>query len=262
MQLQKFELPKRKTWNKEEYAKLAKDRKEREEKEILNLDLDQIQNQPSHPDKRHRGTVIKRDLLRPRKFEVNLNDKIGKRREITADTVDEERSGWYCSACKCQLKDSHTYLDHINGKKHQRMLGMSMKTPVSSLEQIKNRFEYHKKRSRNEFEHNVDVADRIEMRKAKEQRQKELKKQAKKRRKLAKQQAALDEQYGSIHNKDTTDNANAMRKNKESKDEHNESNETQKNAKKKDNVEYVAEGVDPEMEAMGFNFSFGGSKKT
>ena len=51
MQLQKFELPKRKTWNKEEYAKKAKERKEREEKEILNLDLDQLKNQPSNTEK-------------------------------------------------------------------------------------------------------------------------------------------------------------------------------------------------------------------
>lgn len=51
MHLQKVELPKRKTWNKEEYARRAKERKEREEKEILNLDLDQIKNQPSHTDR-------------------------------------------------------------------------------------------------------------------------------------------------------------------------------------------------------------------
>ena len=37
-------LPKRKTWNKEEYAKMAKERKEREEKEALNLDLDKVEN--------------------------------------------------------------------------------------------------------------------------------------------------------------------------------------------------------------------------
>ena len=43
MQLQKLELPKRKTWNKEEYAKKAKERKEREEKEALNLDLDKVE---------------------------------------------------------------------------------------------------------------------------------------------------------------------------------------------------------------------------
>merc|ERR1712130_326152 len=163
--------------------------------------------------------------------DVNVNNKIGKRQVITETTADHEKSAWYCFECKCQLKDSHTYLDHINGKKHQRMLGMSMKTPTSTLQQVKNRLEMHKKRSRNEYENELDVVDRIQLRKAKEQRQKELKKQAKKRRKLAKKQARKDEEYGNLQ------------------------------TNQKDKQEYVKEGIDPEMAAMGFTFSFGGSKK-
>ena len=34
------------------------------------------------------------------------------------------------------MKDSLTYLDHINGKKHQRNLGMSMRIERSSLDQV------------------------------------------------------------------------------------------------------------------------------
>ena len=198
--------------------------------------------------------MVKRDLLRPRKYDINLNEKIGKRTEITDSTLDSDKSGWYCHDCKCQLKDSHTYLDHINGKKHQRVLGMSMKTPNSTLQQVKNRFEYHKKRSRSEFEQTMDVKDRIEMRKAKEKRQKELKKQAKKRRKLAKKQAKMDESYGTNYNNNNNHKDDRNKRNKNDKDK-------SKNTKG-DETEYVAEGIDPEMAAMGFTFSFGGSKKT
>ena len=171
--------------------------------------------------------------------------------------MDSERSGWYCHECKCQLKDSHTYLDHINGKKHQRMLGMSMKTQSSTLQQVKNRFEYHRKRNRNEFESTMDVIDRIEMRIAKEKRQKELKKQAKKRRKLAKKQALKDEQYGTNYN---VNNNNDIKKkdNYKGKDKDKDKDKDRKESE----TEYIAEGIDPEMAAMGFTFSFGGSKKT
>jgi len=41
--------------------------------------------------------------------------------------------------CDCFLKDSHTYLDHINGKKHQRNLGYSMRVEKSTSSQIKDR---------------------------------------------------------------------------------------------------------------------------
>lgn len=40
--------------------------------------------------------------------------------------------GWHCSVCDCFLKDSLTYLDHINGRKHQRKLGFSMRVERSS----------------------------------------------------------------------------------------------------------------------------------
>ena len=51
------------------------------------------------------------------------------------------QAGYYCSVCECILRDSQSYLDHINGKYHNRALGMSMRVErstandVSSVEQ-------------------------------------------------------------------------------------------------------------------------------
>merc|ERR1712048_754271 len=46
----------------------------------------------------------------------------------------------YCNVCDCVVKDSINFLDHINGRKHQRNMGMSMKVERSTLDQVKNRF--------------------------------------------------------------------------------------------------------------------------
>lgn len=44
--------------------------------------------------------------------------------------------GWHCRVCDCFLKDSHTYLDHINGRKHQKKLGYTMRVEQSTKDQL------------------------------------------------------------------------------------------------------------------------------
>ncbi len=48
------------------------------------------------------------------------------------------------------MKDSINYLDHINGRKHQRNKGMSMKIERSTLDQVKARFAENKKKAEEE----------------------------------------------------------------------------------------------------------------
>jgi U4/U6.U5 tri-snRNP component SNU23 len=56
-----------------------------------------------------------------------------------AAVVTKSGVGWHCKICDCFLKDSHTYLDHINGRKHQRNLGYSMRVERSTKDQVLSR---------------------------------------------------------------------------------------------------------------------------
>ena len=55
------------------------------------------------------------------------------------------QAGYYCNVCECILRDSSSYLDHINGKYHNRALGMSMTVERSTAEDVKRKFEELKK---------------------------------------------------------------------------------------------------------------------
>ena len=59
---------------------------------------------------------------------------------ISKTTAIEDSGGFYCEVCECNLKDSISYLDHINGKNHQKKLGFSMKVKKSTVDDIVNRF--------------------------------------------------------------------------------------------------------------------------
>ncbi len=126
----------RRTWDKEEYEKLAKERLENDE------DSDDAD--------RDRSIPVKRDLLQARQYGVDLSSKLGKNIIITKTTPLSEQGGYYCNVCDCVVKDSINFLDHINGRKHQRNLGMSMRVERSSLDQVKNRFEMNKRKKEEE----------------------------------------------------------------------------------------------------------------
>ena len=55
------------------------------------------------------------------------------------------QAGYYCNVCDCILRDSQSYLDHINGKYHNRALGMSMTVEKSTADDVRKKFESLKK---------------------------------------------------------------------------------------------------------------------
>ncbi|CAM9459329.1 unnamed protein product [Laminaria digitata] len=85
-----------------------------------------------------------RAYLKTRERKVDLSSKLGKTQVVTAASTPSQQGGWYCETCKCGLKDSINYLDHINGKKHQRELGYSMRVERSTVSQVKDRLKMHK----------------------------------------------------------------------------------------------------------------------
>lgn len=81
---------------------------------------------------------------------------------IGFNTPLNQQAGYFCSVCDCVLRDSQSYLDHINGKWHNRALGMSMRVERSTVEQVKNKFEELKKKKAEEGKGQEYVPDGFE----------------------------------------------------------------------------------------------------
>ncbi|KAM3962870.1 zinc finger matrin-type protein 2 [Aphomia sociella] len=122
----------RRKWDKDEFEKIAAER--------LQAEFDEEERS------KKKAPPIKRELLKQRDYKVDLDSKLGKSVVINKNTPTSQSGGYYCNVCDCVVKDSINFLDHINGKKHQRNLGMSMKIERSSLDQVKARFALNKRK--------------------------------------------------------------------------------------------------------------------
>lgn len=98
------------------------------------------------PEDANRPIGSERAFLKAREQNLDLESKIGKTQIVSVEaaapgTLPSGAAqpgnwticdifphylllGWYCEVCKCLLKDSTSYLDHINGKK--RMLSLNI----------------------------------------------------------------------------------------------------------------------------------------
>ncbi|XP_075159696.1 zinc finger matrin-type protein 2 [Haematobia irritans] len=154
----------RRKWDKTEFQRKAQER-------LLNQANEKNDDEP-----------VQRENLKRRDYKVDLDSKLGKSVVINKNTPSSQSGGYYCNVCDCVVKDSINFLDHINGKKHQRNLGMSMKVERSTVDQVKERFQANKKKME-EKQKDYELERRLREAKEEEERYKEHRKEKRKERK-------------------------------------------------------------------------------
>uniref|UniRef100_A0A061S4H3 U4/U6.U5 tri-snRNP component SNU23 n=1 Tax=Tetraselmis sp. GSL018 TaxID=582737 RepID=A0A061S4H3_9CHLO len=184
----------RRKWDKEDYATKAKER-DKKEAEAEESALDAKKRKRLERDPLHQGIIVQRSHLKARSYSLNLEARLGKTQVVTPNTPLNQQAGYYCNVCDCILRDSATYLDHINGKWHQRALGMSMRVERSTAQDVKKRLEEHKNQKYQATD--VDtVADGFDRRVLEAEEEAERQREERREKKKEKKKAAEDDDGG------------------------------------------------------------------
>ncbi|KDN49187.1 hypothetical protein K437DRAFT_245235 [Tilletiaria anomala UBC 951] len=124
--------PSRRSWDVEEFTAKARER-DREEKERA-VENEERMRKGLKPNKRKKEEMPKpTKMLEARVEPLALDKNQGKSMMVEG----KKGPGFYCELCNRICKDSGRYLDHINGRMHLRMMGMTTQVVRSSLEAVR-----------------------------------------------------------------------------------------------------------------------------
>merc|ERR1719382_798840 len=115
-----------------------------------------------------------RTFLKQRTQDLELDKNLGKSMVVTQHTIKPMQGGYWCSVCECLIKDSAAWLEHINGRRHNRNLGMNMKVEKIGVDRVKEKLKAMRKQP--EVAETEDIAARIQ---ALEEEQEEKKRRKK-----------------------------------------------------------------------------------
>lgn len=91
------------------------------------------------------------EFLKARQHNLKLEAKVGKTLTIAKDASGsgslKGRSPFFCAVCDVDFNDSHSYVDHLNGRRHNRILGMNMKVEAATADKVRDKLEMLAKRA-------------------------------------------------------------------------------------------------------------------
>ncbi|KAJ2832067.1 U4/U6.U5 snRNP associated protein [Coemansia furcata] len=180
----------RRSWDSDTYAKKARDR---EQQNRLADEDEERRRKGLKPRSRGARPTEERELLQARRQAVDLEGMVGKVQIVQASTAASGQPGFYCKVCDVTVKDSLSYLDHINGKNHQRVLNRSMRVANESVSDVLAKLQSLrelKRRRQQQTKDEYSFQEQVNRQQQVEQQKRDKRRDARKRQRQAKARAS------------------------------------------------------------------------
>ncbi|KAI8048059.1 uncharacterized protein B0P05DRAFT_519544 [Gilbertella persicaria] len=138
----------RRKWDKAEYAAKARAREEQYRMSDQNDERRKRGLPPLNLNKPHDKEDTNKDLMKHREENIDLEKNVGKI-QVVQSLESRKQPGFYCKACDVTIKDSVTYIDHLNGRKHLDNVGISAKIEKADANSVKERLAMLKRKKEN-----------------------------------------------------------------------------------------------------------------
>lgn len=178
----------RRTWDREAYAAKAAERETKTKEdskaryEATLAGKKYVRRASTPPDAKETES---------RRSRLDVASQVGKQTLVPAGAGTGKRgkgAGFYCEACDLTFKDNLQLVEHLNSRQHLVAIGQTGEVKVATLQEVKDRLAWLKRKKREEKEGEVaDLSKRLEVRQEQDDREREEKRRRRneKRRKTA-----------------------------------------------------------------------------
>ncbi|KAF9357657.1 zinc finger, matrin-type 2 [Mortierella sp. AD094] len=167
-------------WDMEEMERRAKERAERE-KELQ--EEDELRALGKSGKKKTSKAAPTEEAIAAEKSErLILESAVGKT-QVVQGGPSGRAPGFYCKVCDCVLKDSKAYMDHKNGRKHLKNMGVDTKAIREDVTDVIAKLESMKRKAEEPKKDKYDLDARLEDVKRQEDRERAEKRERKKQKK-------------------------------------------------------------------------------
>lgn len=179
----------RKTYDRDEYARRAKERETKEREEGKARYEAKLQGKTYHApasDKAELGQV------EARTHRIDVASRIGRTELVSGNAGGGKRGktgGFYCEICDITLKNSIELAEHYNHPGHLRRAGLELSVKRATLEDVRERLRYLSRKRKEESRVEVlDLDTRLDERRAQEEKEREEKRRKRNEKRRAKKE--------------------------------------------------------------------------